>query len=445
MSSNTVSSISNTQNGVTNNLGNYSTLSTALSTVLNSTLSQISSDQNDETNLNNKSTSPSTGVSASLSQDYNGENNTDSQLLTTSVAISTAVLISMGICVFIMCRICNKRRHKNRKNQPGESGNGKARANHELSHQNASYDLTVSSESIQFMDISETNACKKEHSIAGNKKEIDSADDGTYQTIPDLSHPKCKDYNSIGQNDNELEDLDAPECTATSGCPIDPKESMYYTLENPKEKHTSNGNNTCSLKAFDDLQTHDLKDKSMGGRQDDSCKNPPTAQHSADSSENMYFTLEDPREKSASNADTTSNVNQSDCSESKQYENMGTDDQHVYAEVNKTPQSKGTPSPDSHTRTPESKHYENMDSKDLYAQVNKTSKSMGTPDPDSHSCVSASRRSGFRRSGCRRSGFRRSFCRGAIVAERLSPSAERLSQEQLSPEHMSYILFFISY
>ena len=50
---------------------------------------------------------------------------------------------------------------------------------------------------------------------------------------------------------------------------------------------------------------------------------------------------------------------------------------------------------------------------------------------------SNSRRSKFRRSNCRRSKFRRSFCRGAIIAEQLSPSAEQLSQEQLSPEHMS--------
>ena len=50
---------------------------------------------------------------------------------------------------------------------------------------------------------------------------------------------------------------------------------------------------------------------------------------------------------------------------------------------------------------------------------------------------SNSRRSKCRRSNCRRSKFRRSFCRGAIIAEQLSPSAEQLSQEQLSPEHMS--------
>ena len=311
-------------------------------------------------------------------------------------AASTALLFSIGICVILI--ICRSRKKKTgrrpTKTQQCKNENTKMRVKYGTSHQNPSYDLTVSSESIQFLQMPEleATACTQDQlSIARNQNEIESAENAYQSISDDLAPQRFKEKDSIGQNDYELEDLEAPGCTATSNPPTDPHEGIYYTLEQPKEKPVSNGNKVCSMKASEELQS-----KTMDGRHDTSHRNPSTAHHSFDSSENTYFTLEDPREESVSNINTTSNANpsrdpRSGGSESKKYENMDTDDLHVYAEVNKTPQSKGTPSPDSHTRTPESKHYENMDSKDLYAQVNKTSKSMGTPDPDSHSCVSASK------------------------------------------------------
>ena len=364
----------------------------------NTTQAWISHSQNGENNTATKQSTIGSGYSTELNSLVMTSARLDTEdvglIIPLSVAASIALLFSMGICVLlIICRRCKKKtRRRHTKTQQCTNESRKMRVKYGTSHQNPSYDLTVSSESIQFLQMPEIEAiaCTKDQlSIARNQNETESAEDAYQSISDDLAPQKFKEKDSIGQNDYELEDVETPGCTTTSNPLTEFYDGMYYTLEDPEEKPVSNGNKICGMKASEELQS-----KNMDGRHDNSHRNPSTAHHSFDSSENMYFTLEDPKEESVSNINTTSDVNpsrdpRSVGSESKQYENMGSDDLHVYAEVNKTPQSKGTPSPDSHTHNPDSKHYENMDSKDLYAQVNKTSKSMGTPDPDSHSCVSA--------------------------------------------------------
>ena len=340
----------------------------------NTTQAWISDSQDDENNV-------ATVYSMIVSDNSTGSNllvmtsdrlvtEDDGLIIPLSVAASIALLFSIGICVlFIICRSRKKkggRRHN--KYEHCKYENRKMGVRYETSNQNASQDLSWSSESIQFLEVTEGKFGSTEQPpIAGNQTDMDSAEHAYQGIADDLAPQRFKEESSVGQDYYGVQEQETPTYSSMSQHSIYPYEGMYYTLEDPKEKTLSMRNNTCSQKASEDSQMHASESKIsspwdkhqqhiMDDRSDfhTDCKNTSTDEdgeynsvgkssidhHIANSSENMYFTLEDPREKQAPTTDKASNmtlsgVAHSDVSECKQYENMDLDDLHLYAAVSK--------------------------------------------------------------------------------------------------------------
>ena len=294
------------------------------------------------------------------------------------ISLSVAVVFSLGVCMLlIIYKSHNKRKRKqNDTNQQSDADNFQMSPQNDPCYENASQDVIMSSESTKNVCLHKT-------------KQISSS----------------KEHNSVPGNQRKLESAD---------------EGMYQAIP-------------------DDLAPGMYKEDDSTG-QEISCRYVSTTHHSADSGENMYFTLEGPREdrKYQPLVSTPSGINildNSGSTEDKQYEIVGLDDQHTYDLVNKEDSAGqeiscrnssnthhsadsgenkyftlegpseehkyqplvNTPSdinPSEKANATEGKQYEIMDLDDqhLYAQVNNIVKSEnGTPNPDSLSSASKSK------------------------------------------------------
>ena len=320
------------------------------------------------------------------------------------ISLSVAVVFSLGVCMLlIIYKSHNKRKRKqNDTNQQSDADNFQMRPQNDPSYEIASQDVIMSSEStnVCLHNTKQISSSKEHNSVPGNQRKLESADEGMYQAIPDdLAPGICKEDDCAGQ-ENPCRYLSTPHHSADSG------ENMYFTLESTREDHkyqplvnTPSSTNPLEqsdategkqyeIMKLDDQHTYEQVNKEDSVGQENSCRNSSNTHHSADSGENMYFTLEGPREdhKYQPLVNTPSDINpstKSDATESKQYEIMGLDDQHLYAQVNNIVKSdNGTQNPDSLSSASESKHCRNVDSKYLYAELNKPGKSNGAPLQD---------------------------------------------------------------
>ena len=193
------------------------------------------------------------------------------------ISLSVAFFFSLGLCMLL---IIHKSQNKRERKQIDTNQQSDAE-NFQMRPQNdPSYE--IASQDV-IMSSESTNVCLH------NTKQISSS----------------KEHNSVPGNQRKLECAD---------------EGMYQAIP-------------------DDLAPGMCKEDDSTG-QEISCRYLSTTHHSADSGENMYFTLEGPREdrKYPPLVSTPSGINISDNSgstEDKQYEIMGLDDQHTYEQVSR--------------------------------------------------------------------------------------------------------------
>ena len=181
-----------------------------------------------------------------------------------SVASSTALLFSIGICVlFIICRSRKKKQgRRHNKSEQCKNESRKMGVRYETSNQNASHDFTWSSESIQFLEATEGKFGSTEQPpIDGNQKDMDSAEDAYQSISDDLAPQRFEEEGSVGQNYYELDEQETLNYLSISKHAINPYEGIYYTLEDPNEKPLPMRNNTCSQKASEDSQMYASESK----------------------------------------------------------------------------------------------------------------------------------------------------------------------------------------
>ena len=389
---------------------------------------------------------PSTASSADNDTVTNKLNTTQSQVTTVKpptevlsislISLSVAVVFNLGVCMLlIIYKSHNKRKRKqNDTNQQSDAEIFQMSPQNDPSYESASQDVIMGSENTNVcLHMTKGNvSLKEQNSLPGNQSKLESAHD-----------ERCKEDDSTGQ-ENPCRN------SRTTHHSVDSGENKYCTLEGPREDHKyqplvstpscikisdssgSTEDKQYEIMGLDDQHTYEQVSKEDGAGQEISCRNSPTTHYSADSGENMYFTLEGPSEdhKYQPRADLTSRINASDNSyatKGKQYETTGLDDQHTYEQVNKEynaeqenscrnsstthhsadsgenkyftlegpsedhkcpPQADTTSriNPSDNSDATEGKQCEIMDLDDqhLYAQVNNKVKSdNGTPKPDS--------------------------------------------------------------